>query len=89
VLTALAAIVYYRCRIISRPKELLTLGILPLGAIAFLAWVIAKTVTAAPKVQNESLAGVLVIGLALLLVARFGMKSPFFQVPRESYHSRH
>ena len=89
VLTALAAIVYYRRRIISRPKELLTLGILPLGAIAFLAWVIVKTVTAAPKVQNESLAGVLVTGLALLLVARFGMKSSFFQVPRESYHSRH
>ncbi len=89
VLTALAAIVYYRRRIISRPKELLTLGILPLGAIAFLAWVIVKTVTAAPKVQNESLAGVLVTGLALMLAARFGMKSSFFQVPRESYHSRH
>jgi amino acid transporter len=89
VLTALAAIVYYRRRIISDAKELLTLGILPIGAITFLVWVIVKTVTAAPKVQNESLAGVLLIGLVLMLVARFGMKSTFFQVLRESDHSRH
>ena len=89
VLTALAAIVYYRRRIISDAKELLTLGVLPLGAIGFLVWVIVKTVTAAPKVQNESLAGVVITGLILMLVARFGMRSSFFQVPRESDDSRH
>jgi hypothetical protein len=88
VLTALAAIVYYRRRILSDAKELLTLGILPLGAIGFLAWVIVKTVTAAPRVQNESLAGVVITGLILMLIARFGMKSSFFQVPNAGIEPR-
>jgi amino acid transporter len=89
VLTALAAIVYYRRRIISDAKELLTLGVLPLGAIAFLVWVIVKTISAAPPVQNESLGGVVAAGFVLMLAARFGLRSSFFQVPRESDHSRH
>lgn len=38
----------------------------------------------APASQNWSLAGVLAAGLALMLAARFGLRSDFFALPRES-----
>jgi hypothetical protein len=36
ILTALAAIAYYRRRIIARPRDLVWLGVLPLAATGFL-----------------------------------------------------
>jgi amino acid transporter len=84
ILTAVAAIVYYRRRVFSRPRDALTLGILPLAAAAFLGWVIVRSVQAAPAAQNWSLAGVLIAGLVLMLAARFVLHSEFFAIPRES-----
>ncbi len=52
VLTALAAIVYYRRRVLGNAVDFFTLGLLPAGAAAFLAWVICKTCTAANAAQN-------------------------------------
>ena len=84
VLTALATIAYYRRRILASPLDALTLGLLPLAAAAFLAWVLAKSVQSAPPPQNWSLAGVLVTGIVLMLFARFGLRSLFFGIRRES-----
>ena len=84
VLTALAAIVYYRRRVISNAVEFVTLGLLPAGAIAFLAWVIYKTCRAADAAQNWTLVGVAGAGVVLMLYVRFGLRSPFFAIPRES-----
>jgi amino acid transporter len=84
VLTALAAIVYYRRRVISNAVEFVTLGLLPAGAIAFLVWVIYETCRAADAAQNWTLAGVAGVGIALMFYARFGLRSPFFGIPRES-----
>ena len=83
-LTALAAIVYYRRRVVSSFWNLITLGILPLGAIVFLGWVIVKFMQGSSSAENWSLGGVAALGIVLMLVGRFVLKSPFFQIQRES-----
>ncbi len=84
ILTALAMIVYYRRRVFSSVWDSIVLAILPLGAAAFLAWVLIKSVIAAPASQKWSLTGIIVLGVVLMLSARFIQKSPFFQISRES-----
>ena len=42
VLTALATVAYYRRRILAGFADAVTLGILPLGAAAFLTWVLVN-----------------------------------------------
>jgi amino acid transporter len=84
ILTALATIAYYRRRIIARPWDLVWLGVLPLGAAGFLGWIIAKSMLQAPASQNWAILGVVVVGFILMFVARFGLRSPFFGIRRES-----
>jgi amino acid transporter len=84
VLTALATIVYYRRRIMRRVPDLVWLGVLPLGAAGFLVWIIVKSMLQAGAPENWSILGVVVVGLVLMLVARFGLRSPFFGIRRES-----
>jgi amino acid transporter len=88
ILTALATVVYYRGRIRGGAWDAFALGLLPLAAAGFLAWVMAKTLQAAPPAQLWSLAGVGAVGLALLLAARFALRSPFFTLPLESGQPR-
>jgi amino acid transporter len=85
VLTALATMAYYRRRIFASAGNAVTLGILPLFAALFLGWVVCKSVGGAAASQNWSLLGVLVTGVVLMLWARFGLRSAFFQVRRESF----
>ncbi len=89
ILTALAAITYYRRRILASAKDGLTLGLLPLAAAGFLGWIMAQSLRTAPASQVWSLAGILAAGLVLMLIARFGLRSAFFRLPRESDHPRH
>ena len=84
ILTALATIAYYRRRVFARPGDLVSLGVLPLGAAGFLGWIIVKSMLQAPANQNWSILGIVVVGLVLMLVARFGLRSPFFGVRRET-----
>ncbi len=84
-ITALSAMVYYRRRVVSSAVDFLTLGLLPLAAIAFLAWVAIKSIQGADAAQNLTLLGFLVVGIILMIWARFGLKSPFFQIRRESW----
>jgi amino acid transporter len=83
--TALAAVVYYRRRVMSNWREALTIGILPLAAVGFLGWIAVKSILAAPAAQNYALLGFAVVGIILIIVARFGLRSPFFQIRRESW----
>jgi amino acid transporter len=83
--TALAAMVYYRRRIMSNGWDLITIGILPVLAVAFLAYVAVKSILGAPAAQNYSLLGFLVVGIILIFIARFGWKSEFFRIKRESW----
>jgi amino acid transporter len=84
VLTALAAIVYYRRHIFSRIWDSFIVGILPLASAAFLAWVVVKSLQNAPNAQRYALIGIVAVGLVMMFIARFVMKSQFFQLPRES-----
>lgn len=52
--------------------------------MAFLAWIIVRSLQAAPASQIWSLAGVVLLGPAMLVIARFVLRSPFFGVPQES-----
>src|SRR6516165_3766998 len=67
ILTALATIAYYRRRIIARPRDLVWLGVLPLGATGFLGWIIVKSMLQAPANQNWSILGIVVVGLIFML----------------------
>jgi amino acid transporter len=84
VLTALATIVYYRRRVFGGFSDFLTLGLLPLGAACFLGWMFVKTVQGAAATQNWSLIGIIALGLVMMFVARIFLRSPFFQIARES-----
>jgi amino acid transporter len=84
-LTALATIVYYRRRVVSSFWDAVSLGVLPLGAAAFLCWMFVKSVQAAAGPERWSLIGIIALGLVLMLSARFILQSPFFHIRRESY----
>ena len=83
ILTALATIAYYRRRIMAKPVDSIMLGILPLAASVFLAWIIIKSLMNAPGSQRWSMLGIVLAGVVLMFVARFVLKSSFFQIRRE------
>jgi amino acid transporter len=84
ILTALATMVYYRRRVFRSVWNAFSLGILPLGAAIFLGWILVKSLQSAPATQVWSLIGIAIIGLLLMLSARFILRSSFFQIQRES-----
>jgi amino acid transporter len=84
ILTAIAAMAYFRRRVLSRPGDALMLGILPLASAGFLGWMCVKSMYNAPTPEQWSLVGVIVAGLVLMLVARFVLRSPFFSLQLES-----
>jgi amino acid transporter len=83
--TAIAAVVYYRRRVLANWRDMVTIGILPIASVAFLGYVAVKSILSAPAAQNYSLLGFIVVGFILILVARFGWKSEFFNIRRESW----
>jgi amino acid transporter len=83
-LTAFSAVAYYRRRIFSNVWDAVLVGILPLAAAGFLIWIVTKSFLNAPGSQRWSLIGVVAAGLVMMLIARFGLRSPFFQIARES-----
>jgi amino acid transporter len=83
--TAISAVVYYRRRVLSNFWDMFTIGILPIAAVGFLGYIAVKSILSAPAAQNYSLLGFLVVGFILILVARFGWKSEFFNIRRESW----
>jgi len=84
ILTALATVIYYRRRVFGSVRDGLVLGILPVGAAGFLGWIVVKSLMVAPAAQIWSLVGVVAAGVALLLVARFVLRSPFFTLRPET-----
>jgi amino acid transporter len=84
ILTALATITYYRRRVFTSGWDAVALGLLPVAAAAFLVWVVIKSLDGAPASEVWSLIGIVGVGLILMLIARFGLRSSFFQIARES-----
>jgi amino acid transporter len=83
-ITALSAVVYYRRRVFSNWWDGLLVGILPFCAAGFLVWMIVKALQTAPSAQIWTLVSIVGVGVVLMLIARFGHRSTFFQLPRES-----
>ena len=84
ILTAFATVVYYRRRVYTNAWDALILGILPVGAAGFLGWIIFRSMQSAPASQVWSLVGVVVVGVVVMVGSRFVLRSPFFQIARES-----
>ncbi|HXW88683.1 MAG TPA: APC family permease [Streptosporangiaceae bacterium] len=83
ILTALAAIGYYRHRVVGSVRNLVTIGILPLGSAAFLGWILVKSLLVAPAAQLWSIFGIVLAGLLLMLCGRLVLRSPFFALALE------
>jgi amino acid transporter len=84
ILTALTVVVYYRRRLTANLWEAVVLGVLPLGAAGFLGWILVKSLLAAAATELWSLAGIIIAGLIMMVIARAGLHSSFFQIQRES-----
>jgi len=84
ILTALSAIAYYRRRIFGNVWDAVLVGVLPLAAAGFLVWIVIRSWQNAPASQRWSLFGIVMAGVLLMLVARYVLRSSFFQIPRES-----
>lgn len=84
ILTALAMTVFYRRNILTGPRNVLTIGLLPLASVGFLGWVLVRSFQFATSAQKWSMAAVIGVGVILMLLARFAWRSPFFHVNIES-----
>jgi hypothetical protein len=71
-------------RVFSNVWDALLVGILPIAAAGFLIWIIYKSLQAAPASQIWSVVGIVAVGVILMFVARFVLRSPFFRIPLES-----
>jgi amino acid transporter len=83
ILTALAVIAYYWHRIASNAWDALLIGILPAGAIAFLGWIVVRTVQTGTSQERWSLIGIVVAGVVVMLALRVIVRPEFFHTPRE------
>ena len=86
-LTTLAALTYYRRRILASWRDAIVVGVLPLGAAGYLGYILYKSISSAwdsDKAQVWTLLGVIASGLVMMLIARFVLRSVFFRLPRES-----
>jgi amino acid transporter len=86
-LTTLAALTYYRRRILASWRDAIVVGALPLGAAGYLGYILYKSISSAwdsDKAQVWTLLGVVASGLVMMLIARFVLRSVFFRLPRES-----
>ena len=86
ILTALAAVTYYRRRIFSNAWDAMLVGVLPVGACVFLGWILVKSLLVAPGSQVWSIVGIVGVGIVLILRRRYSvLQSPFFfHVERET-----
>jgi amino acid transporter len=87
IFTALAMTVFYRRHIFTSPRNIITIGVLPLASSVFLGWVLVRSFQLATSAQRWSLTAVIAVGVVLMLLARFVWRSPFFRLGRESDNS--
>jgi len=87
ILTTLAALTYFRRRIVASWRDAIIVGVLPLGAAGFLAYIVYRSISSAwdgSRAQVWTLLGVIAAVLMIMLIARFWLRSAFFRLPRES-----
>jgi len=85
ILTGVALIAYYRRRVFSSPASAVMLGILPLGAVVFLGWIIWKAMAANAANVNWTIAGIVGTGIVLMIAARMTRRGAgYFATRREA-----
>jgi len=87
-MTGIAVAVYYRKLALQRPMGLLTLLVIPLASSAFLIWVIISSIPGQGGWGGPTLRAVyimLALGVVIMLWARLGERSSFFERPIEAY----
>ena len=65
---------------LSNWQDMLTIGVLPVASVGFLAYIAVESILPAPAAQNYSLLGFVVVGFILILVARLGWRLEFFRI---------
>ncbi len=81
---ALANTWYFRSEIRRSVRGFLLVAVIPLGAMAFLGWIIVKSLQTFSAGAITALAITIGLGVAAMLAARAN-RSPFFKLPRERY----
>jgi amino acid transporter len=85
ILTAMAMIAYYRRRVFSSPVGAVVDGLLPLAAAVFLGWIIWKAMAANAANINWTIAGIVGVGIVLMIVMRLtGSGAAYFATRREA-----
>ncbi len=82
-MSALANAWHYRGQITATWRDAITVGVLPLLAVAFLVWISVKSIVGFPPSTQWTLAAILGTGCLALLLAKFGYRSPFFSIRHE------
>lgn len=77
---------FYRRHIFTQPRNILTVGLLPLASAAFLGWVLVRSFQLATSAKEWSMVAVIAVSVLLMLLAPFVWRSPFFGIVRESDH---
>jgi amino acid transporter len=83
ILTALATVAYYRMRVLSNLWDALLVGILPIGAAAFLVWIMWKSIQQEAGSQRWALIGIVASGLIVMVLVRIILRPQFFQTRLE------
>jgi amino acid transporter len=85
IFTALATTWYYRKLLRRSLVDLVLVGVLPLVGAAVLSWVLVKSFPALTPSARWTVAGVAVLGVVLMGLVAWVVRSPFFKVRRSSY----
>ena len=81
---ALANTWYFRSQIRHGLRPFLLVAGIPIGSVAFLAWIIVKSLQGFSAAANIALAITLGLGVIAMAAARLG-NAPFFSIPRERF----
>lgn len=86
ILTGVAMIAYYRRRIFSSPVGAFMDGLLPLAAAVFLGWIIYKAMAANAANVNWTIAGIIGVGIVLMIAVRFTRRGAYYFATRREAH---
>ncbi len=85
IFTALATTWYYRRLLRRSLTDLALVGVFPLFGAAVLVWVLGKSIPALGPSARWTVAGVAILGVVLMAVSAWVLRSPFFKIRRSSY----
>ena len=85
IFTALATTWFYRRLLRRSLTDLALVGVFPLFGAAVLVWVLGKSIPALGPSARWTVAGVAILGVVLMAVSAWVLRSPFFKIRRSTY----